>query len=250
MFFKVIACEIAVRELCFAAAGSSNLVDLEFLTQGHYDTPAMGQKEIQKRIDAVPSGKYDAILLGYGLCSNILVGLTSGQTQLIIPRAHDCITLFLGSKQRYQQCFAERPGTYYFTSGWLECARRRGEKGWVWGGASMPASANLNFKAVYDQWVRKYGEDQARYLLAEMSRWATAYTHGTLIDFEFLKDLPLAEEIQKICGDKGWEFDRIAGNLILFEKLLAGEWPEADFLVVPPGKKVAASFDESVIRAE
>ena len=128
MFLKLIACEIAVRELYFTAARSPNLIDLEFLTQGHHDTPALGQKEIQKRIDAVAAGKYDAILLSYGLCSNILVGLTSSHTRLVIPRAHDCITLFLGSKERYQQSFTNQPGTYYFTSGWLECARRRGHR--------------------------------------------------------------------------------------------------------------------------
>ncbi len=93
--------------------------DLEFLTQGYHDIPATGRVEIQKLIDAVPAGKYDAILLGYGLCSNILTGVTCSHTRLVIPRAHDCITFFLGSKERYQRCFGERPGTYYFTSGWL-----------------------------------------------------------------------------------------------------------------------------------
>ena len=53
MFLKVIACEIAVRELQYAAARSRNLIDLEFLTQGHHDTPASGRQEIQQRIGQV-----------------------------------------------------------------------------------------------------------------------------------------------------------------------------------------------------
>ena len=134
---KVIACEIAVRELCHIAATSPSIVDFEFLTQGYHDTPAAGRVEIQKRIDAVPKGKFDAIVLGYGLCSNILTGLTTAHTPLIIPRAHDCITFFLGSKERYQEFFDANPGTYYYTSGWLECLRRRGEK-------SPPANAAFN----------------------------------------------------------------------------------------------------------
>ena len=32
MFLKIIACEIAYREICYAAARSPNLTDLEFLT--------------------------------------------------------------------------------------------------------------------------------------------------------------------------------------------------------------------------
>jgi hypothetical protein len=71
-FFKVIACEIAFREICHVAARSPHLHDLEFLTQGYHGVPCSGREEIEKRINAVPAGKYDAILLGYGLCSNIL----------------------------------------------------------------------------------------------------------------------------------------------------------------------------------
>ena len=171
MFLKVIACEIAFRELCYAAARSTNLIDFEFLTQGYHDIPGTGRTEIQKRIDAVPAGKYEAIVLGYGLCSNILTGLTTAHTPLVIPRAHDCITFFLGSKERYQEFFNAHPGTYYYTAGWLECAKRRGSTGPVWGGAQLPASANAGLQATYEQWVQKYGEDQAKYLLEEMSRW-------------------------------------------------------------------------------
>ena len=250
MLLKCLSCEIAARELYYVAARSPNLVDLEFLTQGHHDLPAKGRQEIQERIEAVPTGKYDAILLGYGLCSNILLGLRATHTPLVIPRAHDCITLFLGSKERYQTCFNERPGTYYYTSGWLECARRRGDKGMSWGGASLPASAQLNLQAAYDGWVKKYGEDQAKYLFEEMSRWTDNYTHGTLIDFDFLKRLRLPDQVKQVCREKGWDYDELQGDLRLFQKLVDGDWPEADFLVVPPGGKVTASFDDRVIAVE
>ncbi len=247
MFLKVIACEIAARELYYAAARSKNIIDLELLTQGYHDTPNVGRTELQKRIDAVPSGKYDAIVLAYALCSSILTGITATTTQLVIPKAHDCITFFLGSKERYQKCFSERPGTYYFSSGWLEYAKRRGDKGTMWGGASVPANSNLNFKAAYDVWVQKYGEEQAKYLLEEMGRWTSNYTHGTLIDFDFLKDLKLDEQVQRICQDKGWEYERLPGDARLFHRLLDGDWTPADFLIVRPGEKVIATFDENVI---
>ncbi len=248
-FYRVIACEIAARELYFTAAACPNLIDIELLTQGHHDTPQAGREEIQQRIDAVPAGKYAAILLGYGLCSNILVGLTTAHTPLVIPRAHDCITFFLGSKERYQQCFADHPGTYYYTSGWLECAQRRGAKGPVWGGVSLPASANVGLGGTYEEWVRKYGEDQAKFLLEEMSRWSASYSHGTLIDFDFTKSLRLPDEVRKICAEKGWEFSQMAGSLALFHNLLKGSWPDQDFLLVRPGQKVLATFDESIIAA-
>ena len=33
----------------------------------------------------------------------------------------------------------------------------------------------------------------------------------------------------------------------LFAKLIDGHWPEADFLIVPPGQKVIATNDDRVI---
>jgi len=246
-FLKVIACEIAFREICHAAARSPNLHDLEFLTQGYHDVPCHGREEIQKRIDAVPAGKYEAILLGYGLCSNILVGLTSPHTKLVIPRAHDCITFFLGSKERYQELFSERPGSYYFTSGWLECRKRRGLKPGDPGAMFMPANATTNLNATYESWVKKYGEEKAQYLREVMGEWANHYSHGVLIDFDFTKPLKLDEQVNQICAERGWEFERVEGDLRLFQQWMDGEWREEDFLVVPPCRTVEASFDEKII---
>jgi hypothetical protein len=247
MFFKVIACEIAVRELYHVAARCRHLIDAEFLTQGHHDVPATGRADIQKRINAVPAGKYDAILLGYGLCSSIAAGLTTAHTPLVIPRAHDCITLFLGSKERYRECFDANPGTYYYTSGWLECAKRRGETGPIWGGAALPAGANTNLKASYDQWVQKYGEDQAKYLLEEMGRWTDSYSYGTLIDFDFIKHLRLSEQVRQICAERGWQYSEVRGDLRLLEKLLQGDWPDSEFLIVRPGQSIVATNDEQIV---
>ncbi len=165
------------------------------------------------------------------------------------PRAHDCITFFLGSKERYQRCFTERPGTYYYTSGWLECPKRRGDKGSVWGGALLPAGANQGLGSAYEEWARKYGEDQAKYLVEEMSRWAQSYSHGTLIDFEFARHLKLREQVREVCAEKGWEYDELPGDLGLLEAMLEGRWEDAAFLVVQPGQKIVATFDEKVIRA-
>jgi hypothetical protein len=249
MYLKVLACEIAIRELQYAAARSANLIDLEFLTQGHHDNPGAGRVELQKRIDAVPAWKYDAIVLGYGLCSSILAGLHCDHTKMLVPRAHDCITLFLGSKMRYQQCFSERPATYYFTAGWLECGGRRGNRD-SWNLAASPSNAPANLEKTYEEWVSKFGEDQAKYLLEEITRWTDIYSHGCLIDFEFLKALPLAKRVRNICADKGWTYTQIPGDLSLIERMVNGPWPASDFLTLSPGQTIVASFDDRIIRAE
>src|SRR5689334_21095726 len=107
MRLKVIACEIAKREFEHAAGKSIYQVELEFLPQGYHDVPNSGRDCIQRQIDAVEQNKYDAIVLGYALCGKILLGLNSAHTHLVIARAHDCITFFLGSNERYQRSFSE-----------------------------------------------------------------------------------------------------------------------------------------------
>ena len=71
---------------------------MEFLPKGLHD---LGGKpmaaKIQEVVDRTPEGVYDAILLGYGLCGNGLDGLTARHTRLVLPRAHDCIALLMGS---------------------------------------------------------------------------------------------------------------------------------------------------------
>jgi hypothetical protein len=244
---KVIACEIAFREICHAAARAKHMLDLEFLTQGHHENPEAGRADIQQRIDAVPAGKYDAILLGYGLCSNMLVGLESAHTPLVVPHAHDCITFFLGSKDRYQEMFSSHPGTYYYTSGWLECPLRRG-KGMneaFQGFLPVPSSAGL--QSAYDKWAEKYGEEQARYLLKETSRWTDAYSHGVLINFDFAQDLNLPEQVKGICAQRGWQYEEVQGDLGLLQRWLDGQWDPEDFLIVRPSESIVATYDEKII---
>ena len=251
LFLKVIACEIAFREITHLASECPNLIDLEFITQGLHDVPRTGGSKIQGCIDAVPEGKYDAVLLGYGLCGNLLRGLTARHTKLVVPRAHDCITLFLGSKEWYAQVSTQRPGCYFYTSGWLECLRRRGESDDPANATFLPTRAGIggNISAAYKVWVQKYGEERARFLLDQMNRWTEHYTHGMLIDFDFTKPLKLDERVKDVCAQRGWTYDEIPGDLGLLRRWLGGEWDDGSFQVVPPGESIQPSYDEKIIGA-
>jgi hypothetical protein len=248
-YFKIIACEVALREICHAVAQSPHIVDVEFLPQGLHDRPDKGVAEIQVRVDAVPAGKYDAILLGYALCGNLIAGVKARHTRLVVPRAHDCITLFLGSKERYAALSGEKPGAYFYTSGWLECVRRRGETMVPGHPAYLPLRAGANPGAAYDQWVTKYGEAKARQLLEVMGELAGNYTHGVLIDFDFVKPLRLHEQVQAVCRQRGWQFEAIEGDLGLLQRWVNGVWDPETFLLVEPGQQVQPSYDEDVLRA-
>lgn len=250
-FFKVIACEIAVREINFVAAQSPHLVDVEYLTQGLHDVPCTGGPEIQRRIDAVPEGKYDAILLGYGLCGNLIKGLSARTIPLVVPRAHDCITFFLGSKERYQQMQAARLGTYYYSSGWLECLRRRGESANGDAAGFLPTRAGVALSTgdTHREWVEKYGEESAAFLMEMMDQWTQHYSHGALIEFDFTRALRLSEQVLEICQRRGWQYDEVPGDLGLLRRWVNGEWNEREFLIVPPSHTVAPRHDDMIMES-
>ncbi len=86
--------------------------------------------------------------------------------------------------------------------------------------------------------------------MEEMNRWTDSYSHGTLIEFDFVKHLKLREQVQQICKERGWDYDEIEGDMGMFYKLLDGDWPDSAFLIVQPGHKVIATNDEKVIGVE
>ena len=61
------------------------------------------QERLQDAVIRSDKAGYEAILFGYALCGNGLLGLTAFTVPLVIPRAHDCITLLLGSRQQSAQ---------------------------------------------------------------------------------------------------------------------------------------------------
>jgi len=78
MRLKLISCEIFYREFCAAISRSVNTVEVEFLTKGLHDVGAETMRErLQAAIDGVDSSRYEAVLLGYGLCNNGIAGLTA-----------------------------------------------------------------------------------------------------------------------------------------------------------------------------
>jgi hypothetical protein len=238
MRLKIIACEVLFREICLCAAHSRNVISIEFLKRGLHDNPDILRSDVQRKIDETDESIYEGILLGYALCSNGIVGIRARGIPLVIPRAHDCVTLFLGSKERYRKYFNDNPGTYYYTSGWLERAGSKVER-------KVQDGRGLGKK--YEEYVKKYGEDNARYLMEFESSWTENYSRAAYIDLEFVRFLNYKERTEKIAAQNGWKYEELSGDIRLIRKLIDGEWNEDEFLTVQPGEEIVASYDNHVL---
>ncbi|MCC6443455.1 MAG: DUF1638 domain-containing protein [Armatimonadetes bacterium] len=228
------------RELEEIAPRSPNELDILYLSrEGYHNEPDKNRPLLQSYIDSVPEG-CDAILLCFAFCNRLLDGIRAGHTRLVIPRAHDCITFFMGSRERYREYFSGHPGTYYYTAGWLE--RRGGEQL----NQAQSVSNALGLPQSYEEMVETYGEENAQYLMEFFGGWKQHYRDGILIDFPFAEALNLRDQVQAICRENGWQYGEISGDLSLLERFIGGDWNE-DFLIVPPGRSIRATYDERVM---
>lgn len=205
---RIIACESVAASLRRYLPADEKITVLEF---GLHDSPEKLKSALQAEIDAAGED-VDTIILGYGLCSNALLGISGGRGTLVVPRVHDCISLFLGSREEYARQAAAQPGTYYLTRSWIEAKKD-------------PYTEYLAFR-------ERYGKEKADFIMDQY------YSHYTRIAF-----IPEAEEHSEgdrafsrhVADELGLAFEELPASDEVFRKLAGGRWDE-DFIVLPPGK--------------
>jgi hypothetical protein len=239
---KLISCEVLYREICDAVAHSPHQVDVEFLTKGLHDVAGAGMCcQLQAAVDRVDAGRHDAVLLGYALCGNGVAGLEARNLPVVIPRAHDCIGLLMGSRHRYEEFFTANPGTYFRSTGWLERGQTIEQLS-----IRSKTGAGLSFRELAD----KYGEENARYLYEELHRYRANYNQLVFIETGLEPDSRFEDQARREAGEKGWRFTKLAGDLNLFRRLAGGDWGGEDFVVAQPGWRFVASYDGRIIDTE
>ncbi len=227
--------------MCSLIAKSRNQVDFDFLPKGLHDIGAKGMRErLQQAVDATPAGHYDAILMGYALCGNGLAGLTARDVPIVLPRGHDCITLFMGGKERYLDYFTNNSGVYFRTTGWLE---RGGQLDQL----SIQSVHGLGAK--YEDLVAKYGEENAAYLATQLGM-VDNYKQITYIEMGVEPDDSFERKSREEAASRGWTFEKIGGDISLLKALVEGEWDNGRFLVVKPGQRIVTRFDDNIVDVE
>jgi len=235
-----LACEVLARPLYLCAARSAHMVDIQLIQRGLHNQPANLRTVLQAAVDAASEKPYDAIVLGYGLCGQATSGITARSKPLVIPRAHDCITLFLGGRARYQQQFEQFPGTYWYAQDYIERDDGSG------GSLAMGAGVETDMDKVYLEYVEKYGQDNADYLMEVMGAWKQHYSRAAYVDLGVGNGAAVEASARAQAERRGWAFDRVEGDMVLLRRLLEADWNE-DFLILQPGQKLAMTYDDNVI---
>jgi hypothetical protein len=55
---------------------------------------------------------------------------------------------------------------------------------------------------------------------------------------------------RELAAERSWEFQALDGDMHLLQRLVDGPWDPADFLVLQPGQRAAATLGEEVIVVE
>ena len=243
MLIKFICCDVFTRIACDLVARSPHIVDIEFVPMMAHEEPSKLNLLIREKIENSVNGsgrRYDALILGFGLCGNAVIGLTC-PIPMVIPRAHDCCTIHMGSKERFIEAFGDILSARWCSTGYFERARIMNS-----GYTDLEQLSNYKTSAEYMGYVEQYDEETADYL------WETLHpkiesnesVYIKIDGFEYSDSLEL---YKKDMDEAGVKLKIVDGKISLLEALVNGEWDGGRFLTIPPGKKIAGVYDMEIV---
>lgn len=241
----LVSCRVFERELEVLAPAAKSELRIQYLEMGLHERPGeFLRTALQNAVDAVPAAQNDAVLIGYGLCNRGLVGLQARELPVVLPRAHDCLGILLGSTRRYLAELEKEAGTYFQSAGWIE---------------NLPADRTLRPLAAGSQGglsaskaelVERYGEENAEFLMKELGSLTRLYQRLAYITTPVSCAHQCERKAAEIAREQGWKYEQLPGDLGWLQRLVDGEWNEQEFLVLKPGERVGLCYDEKLIRAE
>lgn len=206
----VIACATVIEEMMPHLLPGTRYEVLDF---GLHVNPEALRSSLQRAIDRMAEAA-DRIILGYGLCSQAVVGLRANHCTLVVPKVDDCIAIFLGSGAAYREQVCSVPGTYYLTKGWIEVG-------------DSPFHE-------YDSLVEQYGEEKARRLMARILK---NYTRLALINTGQYELERYRDYSRRTAERFGLRYEEIPGSDALIRRMLYGPW-DGDFVIAHPGETI------------
>jgi hypothetical protein len=241
----VIGCPVFQRELEVLATEAKTDVAFRYLDMGLHEGSAGNLRAtLQGAIDGATDGPWDAIAITYGLCSRGIVGLQARTLPVVIPRAHDCLGMLLGSTPCYLAQLEAQPGTYFQSVGWLEHSPANGEI------RQQHLPFGPGFPIPREQLLEKYGAENADYLLEQFAGFTRHCRRLAFIATPVPKVTQWEKAARKTARARGWQFERLPGDLGWLRRLINAEWNDREFLRLQPGERVGPRSDALLIGAE
>ncbi|WP_291321667.1 DUF1638 domain-containing protein [Desulfonatronospira sp.] len=211
----VIACGALRPELEHLRLGHENEVHTVYLPQNMHRSPHLLPDLIQEQVDT--AAEYASrIILGYGLCSNGIVGVKAPEQGLVITRSHDCVALFLGSLEKFRLTSRDHPGTYYLTRGWI-------------------AEGKDPLGTMENDYVPRLGRAWAEWGAREEIKH---YTRFVFINTGVGDIQALRNRAMENARFFGKEYLEVQGDLEYLRRILFGPYDRDYFYLVPPFEKV------------
>jgi hypothetical protein len=231
----LLACRVFEQEIAVHSAGAVHILETQFLDVGLHDRPDELRSKLQAQLVALAKrDDIEAVALAYGLCGLGTAGLRPVRHKLVIPRAHDCITIFMGAKETYAEHQRHCPSCFYYTPGWNREKR-------------VPGPDRL--VALKSDLGKTFEPDDVDFLIeSEREQWAQHNT-ATYIDLGTADAEKEADYARRCAEWLGWKFEYIRGNPALLRDLLWGNWDDGRFQIIEPGKQLEHAPTGMIMRA-
>ena len=232
----VLACDVLQDEIALHAADATHIVETRYFEICLHDRPDQLRAILAENLAAMDArSDIDAVVLVYGLCGRGTIGLRPLHHRMVSPRAHECITLFMGSKEAYSDHQHRCPTCYYYTPGWNRARRVPGPE---------------MFETLRQDFATRFDEEDVEFLLESQHEQLAMHDTATYIDLGTNTANDEAVYASKCATFMGWKFERQQGDPTLLKDLLWGNWDPDRFLILEPGEQLGQATDESIMRAE
>jgi hypothetical protein len=207
---KFIACPAVLGEL---ADGATEGIDCHELEAQLHVSPERLKDALRAAVAEadVPGA---TIVLGYGLCSNSVLGLKTEHATLVVPRVDDCIAMMLGSNEAFSAESEKERGSYYVAKAYLEeCDTIMSE---------------------HEKLVDKRGRERAEQMMRLLLKH---YTRIVLIDTGRYDMEPHRARVADFAATFDLAVEEVPGTTRILDALVEGGWGD-DFVVAPPGHEL------------
>lgn len=207
---KLIACPAVLGEL---AEGATDGVDCRTMEAQLHLNPERLKEAIRVAVaDADKPGA--TIVLGYGMCSNAVLGLKTEHATLVVPKVDDCVAMMLGSNEAFAAESEKERGSYFVAKAYLEeCDTIMSE---------------------HEKLVEKRGRERAEKMMRLL---LNHYTRIVLIDTGRYDLEPYRARVAGFAETFDLAVEEVPGTTRILDALVAGAW-DGDFVVAQPGHEL------------